>query len=156
MKLPTAMQIKYQEFVAEGTLVIMEGAILDMMKVYDDLDAHIMANQYSIVGFGYDPYNAKDFVEKWIQNYGSYGVEVVRQGVRTESVPLGELKNLANQRLLLFDEALMKFAMGNTVVIEDNNGNRKLSKRRADEKIDNVAALMDAWVVYKMNQEAFA
>ena len=156
MKLPTAMQIKYQEFVAEGTLVIMEGAILDMMKVYDDLDAHIMANQYSIVGFGYDPYNAKDFVEKWVQNYGSYGVEVVRQGVRTESVPLGELKNLANQRLLLFDEALMKFAMGNTVVIEDNNGNRKLSKRRADEKIDNVAALMDAWVVYKMNQEAFA
>ena len=156
MKLPTAMQIKYQEFVAEGTLVIMEGAILDMMKVYDDLDAHIMANQYAIVGFGYDPYNAKDFVEKWIQNYGSYGVEVVRQGVRTESVPLGELKNLANQRLLLFDEALMKFAMGNTVVIEDNNGNRKLSKRRADEKIDNVAALMDAWVVYKMNQEAFA
>src|SRR5699024_1661309 len=110
----------------------------------------------TIVGFGYDPYNAKDFVEKWIQNYGSYGVEVVRQGVRTESVPLGELKNLASQRLLLFDEGLMKFAMGNTVVIEDNNGNRKLSKRRADEKIDNVAALMDAWVVYKMNQEAFA
>lgn len=156
MKLPTAMQIKYQEFVSEGTLVIMEGAILDMMRVYDDLEAHIAANQYTIVGFGYDPYNAKDFVEKWIQNYGSYGVEVVRQGVRTESVPLGELKNLASQRLLLFDEGLMKFAMGNTVVIEDNNGNRKLSKRRADEKIDNVAALMDAWVVYKMNQEAFA
>lgn len=155
MKLPTAMQIKYQEFIAEGTLVVMEGAILDMMRVYDDLVQYIDAHQYTVVAFGFDPYNAKDFVTKWIENHGEYGVEVVRQGVRTESVPLGELKMLAGERLLLFDEALMKFAMGNSVVIEDNNGNRKLSKKRASEKIDNVAALMDAWVVYKQNQEAF-
>ena len=155
-KLPAAMKLKYQEFVNEGTLIIMPGAILDMMAVYEDLDRHIMQHQYTVVAFGYDPYNAKDFVDKWMTEYGSYGVEKVRQGVRTESVPLGELKLLASERLLLFDEELMKFAMGNSVVIEDNNGNRKLSKKRSSEKIDNVAALMDAWVVYKQYQEAFA
>ena len=155
-KLPAAMKLKYQEFVTEGTLVIMPGAILDMMAVYEDLDRHIMQHQYTVVAFGYDPYNAKDFVDKWMTEYGTYGVEKVRQGVRTESVPLGELKLLASERLLLFDEELMKFAMGNSVVIEDNNGNRKLSKKRSSEKIDNVAALMDAWVVYKQYQEAFA
>ena len=156
MKLPTAMQVKYQEFVSEGTLVVMEGAILDMMQVYDDLVEHIAKMQYTVVAFGYDPYNAIDFVNRWVSEHGAYGVEKVRQGVRTESVPLGELKALAGERMLLFDEQLMKFAMGNSVVIEDNNGNRKLSKKRASEKIDNVAALMDAWVVYKQNQEAFA
>jgi len=155
-KLPAAMKLKYQEFVTEGTLIIMPGAILDMMAVYEDLDRHIMQHQYTVVAFGYDPYNAKDFVDKWMTEYGTYGVEKVRQGVRTESVPLGELKLLASERLLLFDEELMKFAMGNSVVIEDNNGNRKLSKKRSSEKIDNVAALMDAWVVYKQYQEAFA
>ena len=155
-KLPAAMKLKYQEFVNEGTLIIMPGAILDMMAVYEDLDRHIMQHQYTVVAFGYDPYNAKDFVDKWMTEYGSYGVEKVSQGVRTESVPLGELKLLASERLLLFDEELMKFAMGNSVVIEDNNGNRKLSKKRSSEKIDNVAALMDAWVVYKQYQEAFA
>lgn len=155
MKLPSAMQLKYQEFIAEGTLVVMEGAILNMMQVYDDLSNYLDAHQYTIVAFGYDPYNAQDFVVRWIAEHGEYGVEKVRQGVRTESVPLGELKMLAGERLLLFDEVLMKFAMGNAVVIEDNNGNRKLSKKRASEKIDNVAALMDAWVVYRQNQEAF-
>lgn len=155
-KLPAAMKLKYQEFVAEGALIIMPGAILDMMAVYEDLDRHIMQHQYTVVAFGYDPYNAKDFVDKWMTEYGTYGVEKVSQGVRTESVPLGELKLLASERLLLFDEELMKFAMGNSVVIEDNNGNRKLSKKRSSEKIDNVAALMDAWVVYKQYQEAFA
>ena len=155
-KLPAAMKLKYQEFVTEGALIIMPGAILDMMAVYEDLDRHIMQHQYTVVAFGYDPYNAKDFVDKWMTEYGTYGVEKVRQGVRTESVPLGELKLLASERLLLFDEELMKFAMGNSVVIEDNNGNRKLSKKRSSEKIDNVAALMDAWVVYKQYQEAFA
>lgn len=155
MKLPAAMQLKYQEFIAEGTLVVMEGAILNMMQVYDDLTKYLDAHQYTIVAFGYDPYNAQDFVARWIAEHGEYGVEKVRQGVRTESVPLGELKMLAGERLLLFDEVLMKFAMGNSVVIEDNNGNRKLSKKRASEKIDNVAALMDAWVVYRQNQEAF-
>lgn len=155
-KLPAAMKLKYQEFVTEGTLIIMPGAILDMMAVYEDLDRHIMQHQYTVVAFGYDPYNAKDFVDKWMTEYGTYGVEKVHQGVRTESVPLGELKLLASERLLLFDEELMKFAMGNSVVIEDNNGNRKLSKKRSSEKIDNVAALMDAWVVYKQYQEAFA
>lgn len=155
-KLPQAMRLKYQEFVDEGTLVVMDGAILDMIKVYDDLDIFIQMHQYTVVAFGYDPYNAKDFVDKWISEYGEFGVEKVRQGVRTESVPLGELRVLANERMLLFDSELMKFAMGNAIAIEDNNGNRKLSKKRSSEKIDNVSALMDAWVVYKQNQEAFA
>lgn len=155
-KLPPAMKLKYQEFIDEGTLVVMDGAYLNMMLVYDDLDEHITKHQYTIVAFGYDPYNAKDFVDKWKTEYGEYGVIKVKQGVRTESVPLGELLHLANERMLLFDELLMKFAMGNAVAIEDNNGNRKLSKKRSDEKIDNVAALMDAWVAYRDNQEAFA
>lgn len=155
-KLPQAMRLKYQEFVDEGTLVVMDGAILDMIRVYDDLDIFIQAHQYTVVAFGYDPYNAKDFVDKWVSEYGEFGVEKVRQGVRTESVPLGELRVLANERMLLFDSELMKFAMGNAIAIEDNNGNRKLSKKRSSEKIDNVSALMDAWVVYKQNQEAFA
>lgn len=154
-RLPTAMRHKYDEFVEEGSLIIMEGPILDMIEVYHDLDEFIMARQYTVVSFGYDPYNAKDFVGLWAQSYGEYGVTVVRQGARTESVPLGELGALASERLLLFDEELMKFAMGNAITLEDNNGNRKLSKKRDSEKIDNVAALMDAWVAYKRYQEAF-
>lgn len=154
-KLPAAMQNKYQEFVKEGTLVIMDTGILNMMDVYDDLMEFLHQHQYTVVALGYDPYNATDFIERWTNEHGTYGVEKVRQGVRTESVPLGELKILAGQRLLMFDEDLMKFAMGNSVVIQDNNGNRKLSKKRSDEKIDNVAALMDAWVVYRNYQEAF-
>lgn len=154
-KIPEAMVHKYDEFVAEGTLVVMEGAILDMRYVYEDLDEFILENQYTVVSFGYDPYNAKDFVSRWVVEYGEYGVTVVRQGARTESVPLGELWALASERLLLFDEALMKFAMGNAITVEDNNGNRKLDKKRDSEKIDNVAALLDAWVAYKRYQEAF-
>lgn len=154
-KLDTAMRQKYQEFIDEGTLQVMDGAILDMTEVYRDIDNFLMDHQYTVVSFGYDPYNAKDFVELWNKEHGDYGVTVVRQGARTESVPLGELGNLASERLLLFDEELMKFAMGNAVSIEDSNGNRKLSKKRDSEKIDNVAALLDAWVAYKRFQEAF-
>lgn len=154
-KLPKAMQMKYQEFVKEGTLVIMDGPILDMEAVYEDLDACIMEHQYTVLAFGYDPYNAKWFCGQWAANYGEYGMEVVRQGYRTESVPLGEIGNLASERLLFFDEELMKFSMGNSIIIEDSNGNMKLSKKRSIEKIDNVAALMDAWVAYTRNQEAF-
>lgn len=153
--LSRAMKLKYDEFIKEGTLMVMEGAILDMMEVYEDLDKFILANEYTVIAFGYDPYNAKEFVDRWCTENGSWGVDVVKQGVRTESVPLGELRILAKERMLLFDEELMKFAMGNCIAIEDNNGNRKLSKRRADEKIDNVAALMDAWVAFKRNQGAF-
>jgi phage terminase large subunit-like protein len=154
-KLPTAMREKYQEFINEGTLIKMDGAVLDMMEVYRDLDEFIMEHDYTVMSFGYDPYNAKDLVEKWIQEHGEYGVTKVIQGHRTESVPLGELGNLASERLLLFDEELMKFAMGNSIAVEDTNGNRKLSKKRDSEKIDNVAALLDAWVAYKRFQEAF-
>jgi phage terminase large subunit-like protein len=149
------MHNKYQEFIDEGTLIIMNGAFLKMKEVFEDLDAHIQEHQYTVVSFGYDPYNASEFVEAWTSAYGEYGVSVVRQGARTESVPLGELKNLANERLLLFDEVLMKFAMGNAITITDNNGNRKLSKKRDSEKIDNVAAMLDAWVAYKRFEEAF-
>ena len=154
-KLDTAMRNKYQEFIDEGTLIVMDGAILDMMEVYRDLDDYILERQYTVITFGYDPYNAKDLVDMWIKEHGSYGVTIVRQGGRTESVPLGELGHLASERLLLFDEELMKFAMGNAIAIEDRNGNRKLSKKRDSEKIDNVAALLDAWVAYKRFQEAF-
>lgn len=154
-KLDTAMRHKYQEFINEGSLIVMDGAVLDMMEVYRDLDNFIIEHQYTIVSFGYDPYNAKDLIEMWIREHGDYGTTVVRQGARTESVPLGELGNLASERLLLFDEELMKFAMGNAIAIEDPNGNRKLSKKRDSEKIDNVAALLDAWVAYKRFQEAF-
>lgn len=154
-KLPKAMQDKYQEFINEGSLIVMDGAVLDMMEVYRDLDEHIMKHQYTVVSFGYDPYNAHEIVEQWTREHGDYGLTVVRQGARTESVPLGELGALASERLLLFDEELMKFAMGNAIAVEDTNGNRKLSKRRNSEKIDNVAALLDAWVAYKRFQEAF-
>ena len=155
LKLPKAMQQKYQEFINEGSLIVMDGAVLNMKEVYEDLDAHIMSHQYTVAAFGYDPYNAKELVDLWTRNYGEYGVTVVRQGARTESVPLGELGALARERLLIFDEELMKFAMGNAIAVADNNGNRKLSKKRDFAKIDNVAALLDAWVAYRRNQEAF-
>lgn len=154
-KLPKAMRQKYQDFINEGTLIVMDGAVLDMRAVYQDLDSFIIQHQYTVVAFGYDPYNAKELVESWSREYGEYGLTVVKQGARTESVPLGELGVLASERMLLFDEELMKFAMGNAIAIEDTNGNRKLSKKRDSEKIDNVAALLDAWVAYKRFQEAF-
>ena len=154
-KLPTAMRIKYEEFMNEGSLIVMEGAILDMMDVYEDLDAHICDCNYDVRSFGYDPYNAKAFVERWATENGPFGIEKVIQGVKTESVPLGELKHLAEERKLLFDEVLMTFAMGNCITMEDTNGNRKLLKKRSSEKIDNVAALLDAFVAYKNNKEAF-
>ena len=154
-KLPGAMRMKYQRFINEGTLIIMEGTVLDMMDIYDDIDAYIMEEAYDIRAFGYDPYNAKEFVERWMTENGSYGVEKVIQGAKTESVPLGELKTLAEERMLRFDEELMTFAMGNAVVLEDTNGNRKLLKNRYDEKIDNVSAMMDAYVAYKRNPDNF-
>ena len=154
-KLPQAMRIKYDEFIKEGTLVIQEGTVLDMMEVYDDLDAHIEEMQYDVRSFGYDPYNAKTFVERWIAENGPFGVEKVIQGAKTESVPLGELKHLAENRLLVFDQSIMTYTMGNCITLEDTNGNRKLWKKRYDAKIDNVAAMMDAYVAYKNNREAF-
>lgn len=154
-KLHKAMYNKYQTFIDEGSLIVMPGPVLNMMEVYRDLDNHIIEKQYTVVMLGFDPYNAEDFIGKWESEYGPQSTTVVRQGVRTESVPLGELNNLASERLLLFDELLMQFAMGNSITVEDNNGNRKLSKRRNHEKIDNVAALMDAWVAYRRYQEAF-
>lgn len=154
-KLPKAMRMKYDTFIKEGTLVVMPGNILNLEHVYEDLDQHIIEHQYTIAGVGYDPYNAKDFFARWCAENGEYGVEKVIQGSKTESVPLGELKILAKSRLLIFDEELMKFGMGNAIAIEDNNGNYKLSKKRSDEKIDNVSALMDSWIAYKRNQEAF-
>ena len=154
-KLPLAMYQKYQDFIKEGSLVILEGAILDMMEVYDELDKFILEQQYDICCFGYDPYNAKDFITRWERENGSYGVEPVPQGARTESVPLGELKKLSEERLLLFDEEIMSFAMGNCITITDTNGNRKLYKQRQDQKIDPVAAMMDAFVAYKLHKEAF-
>ena len=155
MKLPTAMRQKYDEFVNEGSLIVMPGTVLDMMEVYDDLDKHIIDKDYDVRCFGYDPYNAKDFVARWELENGSFGIEKVIQGARTESVPLGELKKLAGERLLLFDEKLMEFAMGNAITIEDTNGNRKLLKRRYEAKIDPVAAMMDAFIAFKINREAF-
>ena len=154
-KLPAAMRLKYGDFMDEGSLMVMDGSILDMMDVYDDLDNFIIKCDYDVRCFGYDPYNAKAFVERWETENGPFGIEKVIQGARTESVPLGELKNLASERMLLFDEELMKFAMGNCITLEDTNGNRKLLKKRYDEKIDNVSALMDAFVAYKNNKEAF-
>jgi phage terminase large subunit-like protein len=155
MKLPGAMRLKYDEFVKEGSLHVLPGTILDMMEVYDDLDAFIISSRYDVRCLGFDPYNAKEFVTRWEAENGPFGIEKVIQGARTESVPLGELKHLSGQRLLLFDQALMSFAMGNAITIEDTNGNRKLLKKRYDEKIDNVSALMDAFVAYKVNKEAF-
>lgn len=155
-KLPIAMRLKYEEFIEEGSLVIMENCtVLDMIDVYDDLDDHIMACDYDVRCFGYDPYNAKDFVARWETENGSYGIEKVIQGAKTESVPLGELKILAEERMLLFDEQLMQFAMGNCITVEDTNGNRKLLKLRYDAKIDNVAAMMDAYVAYKLHADEF-
>ena len=154
-KLPSATHYKYEQFMAEGSLVVMNGTILNMMEVYDDLDRHINEMQYDVRAFGYDPYNAKEFVERWTMENGPFGVEKVIQGVKTESVPLGELKKLAEERLLRFDEDLMTFAMGNCIVMEDTNGNRKLLKKRYDAKIDAVAAMMDALVAFKINREAF-
>lgn len=154
-KLPSAMRLKYDEFIKEGSLVVLNGTILDMMDVYDDLDEYITANEFDIRCFGFDPYNARTFVERWERENGPFGIEKVIQGSKTESVPLGELKTLSEERMLLFDEELMSFCMGNCIALEDTNGNRKLYKKRYDEKIDNVAAMMDAFVAYKLNKEAF-
>lgn len=154
-RLPAAMRIKYEEFIQEGTLIVMDGTVLDMDQVYDDLDQHIIDKEYDIRCFGYDPYNAPAFVNRWKTENGEFGVEKVIQGAKTESVPLGELKKLSEERLLLFDEQLMMFAMGNCITIEDTNGNRKLLKKRHEDKIDNVAAMMDAYVAYKLNKDAF-
>lgn len=153
--LPTALRIKYDEFLEEGSLQVMEGTVLNMMEVFDDLDRHIIESDYDVRTFGYDPYNSKEFVDRWIQENGPYGVEKVIQGSKTESVPLGELRNLADERALIFDQSLMSFTMGNCITLEDTNGNRKLLKRRHDQKVDAVAALMDAYVVYKRNPVAF-
>lgn len=154
-KLPGAMRQKYEEFINEGSLIIMPGTVLDMMEVYEDLDKHIIENEYDVRSFGYDPYNAREFVERWAQENGSFGIEKVIQGSKTESVPLGELKKLAEQKGLLFDEQLMSFAMGNAITHEDTNGNRKLLKRRYEAKIDPVASLIDAYVAWRLNKEAF-
>lgn len=155
MKLPVAMRQKYDEFIKEGSLVVLDCTVLDMMDVYDDLDNHIIQMQYDVRSFGYDPYNAREFVERWQTENGPFGIEKVIQGVKTESVPLGELKMLAEERMLLFDESLMTFTMGNCITIEDSNGNRKLLKKRYEQKIDNVSAMLDAYVAYKLNKEAF-
>ena len=154
-QLQSAMRHKYNQFMSEGSLIVMEGAVLNMMEVYEDLDKHITEQEYDIRCFGYDPYNAKEFVERWANENGPFGIEKVIQGARTESVPLGELKKLAEERMLLFDEEIMTFAMGNCIVAEDTNGNRKLLKRRYDVKVDPVASMMDAFVAFKINREAF-
>lgn len=155
MKLPAAMRAKYDEFIREGSLIVLDGTILDLEVVYEDLDEYIAKCEYEVLAVGYDPYNAKEFIARWERENGPFGIEKVIQGVRTESVPLGELKNLAEERMLLFDEELMTFTMGNCITIEDNNGNRKLLKKRYEAKIDAVAALMDAFIAYKLNKEAF-
>lgn len=155
MKLPAAMRTKYDEFMKEGSLIVLEGTVLDMTEVYEDLDNHIIERDYDVRCFGYDPYNAREFVERWERENGPFGIEKVIQGAKTESVPLGELKKLSEERMLLFDEDIMTFAMGNCIVMEDTNGNRKLYKKRQEHKIDPVAAMMDAYVAYKLNKEAF-
>lgn len=155
MRLPGAMRAKYDEFINEGSLHVLEGAVLDMMEVYDDLERFYTSNEYDVRAFGFDPYNAKEFVTRWETENGPFGIEKVIQGARTESVPLGELKKLSEERALIFDQALMSFAMGNSITMEDTNGNRKLLKKRQESKIDNVAALMDAWVAYKLNKDSF-
>ena len=155
MKLPMAMRSKYEEFINEGSLIVMPGTVLDMMQVYDDLDTHIINREYNVQCFGFDPYNAREFVERWEKENGPFGIEKVIQGAKTESVPLGELKKLSEERMLLFDEELMCFAMGNCIVMEDTNGNRKLLKKRYEAKIDPVSAMMDAFVAYKLNRESF-
>jgi phage terminase large subunit-like protein len=155
MKLPGAMRHKYEEFINEGSLHVLEGTILDMMEVYEDLDSFIESSKYDVRALGYDPYNAKEFINRYEAENGPYGIEKVIQGARTESVPLGELKILSEERLLKFDQELMSFTMGNAISLEDTNGNRKLFKKRREEKIDNVAALMDAYIAWKANKEAF-
>lgn len=155
MRLQPAMRLKYDRFMAEGSLIVIDGTVLDMMAVYDDLDKYISESGYDVRCVGYDPYNAQEFIERWTSENGTYGIEKVRQGSKTESVPLGELKKLSEERLLLFDEDIMTFAMGNCIVIEDTNGNRKLHKKRHEAKIDCVAAMMDAFVAYKLNKDAF-
>lgn len=154
-KLPMAMRLKYEEFMNEGSLIVMEGTVLDLEAVYEDLDNHIIEREYDVCCFGYDPYNAKEFVDRWSKENGEFGVVKVIQGAKTESVPLGELKKLAEEKMLLFDEQLMTFTMGNCIVMEDTNGNRKLLKKRYEAKIDAVSAMMDAFVAYKLNKEAF-
>lgn len=155
LKLPMALRDKYEHFMKEGSLIVLEGTVLDMMQVYDDVDNHIIEMNYDVRCFGFDPYNAREFVERWERENGPFGIEKVIQGAKTESVPLGELKKLSEERLLLFDEELMQFAMGNCIALEDTNGNRKLLKKRSDQKIDAVAAMMDAFVAWKLNKEAF-
>jgi phage terminase large subunit-like protein len=155
MKLPGGMRAKYDEFIDEGSLHVLDGSVLDMMEVYDDLERFTLANEYDVRAFGFDPYNAKEFVTRWEAENGPFGIEKVIQGARIESVPLGELKTLSGERLLIFDQALMSFAMGNAITLQDTNGNRKLLKRRQDQKIDNVAAMMDAYVAYKLNKDSF-
>ena len=154
-KLPGAMRMKYDQFMKEGSLIVLEGTVLDMIQVYEDLDDFITKSEYDVRCFGYDPYNAREFVERWEAENGPFGIETVKQGSKTESVPLGELKKLAEERLLLFDEELMAFAMGNCITVEDTNGNRKLLKKRREQKIDAVSAMMDAYVAYKLNKDAF-
>ena len=149
------MRVKYDEFIQEGSLIVMNGTVLDIDDVYDDLDRHIIDTGYDVRCFGFDPYNAKEFVNRWCTENGPFGVEKVIQGAKTESVPLGDIKHLSSDGLLFFDEVLMQFCMGNAITLEDSNGNRKLMKRRHEAKIDNVAALMDAYVAYKANKEAF-
>jgi phage terminase large subunit-like protein len=155
MKLPSAMRMKYDEFMNEGSLIVMPGTVLDMMQVYEDLDNHIAEYEYDVRCLGFDPYNAREFIARWESENGPFGIEKVIQGAKTESVPLGELKKLSEERMLLFDEQLMTFAMGNCIVMEDTNGNRKLLKKRYEAKIDPVATMLDAFVAYKLNKEAF-
>lgn len=154
-QLPSAMRIKYIEFITEGSLVVLNGTVLDMMEVYDDLERFYLENEYDVMCFGYDPFNAKEFVNRWEMENSPYGLEVVRQGYKTESVPLGEIKKMAQERMLIFDEEIMKFCMGNCIVLEDTNGNRKLYKAKREAKIDAVAAMMDAWVAFKLNKDMF-
>ena len=154
-KLQLAMRTKYDEFTKEGSLIVMPGTVLDMMQVYEDLDNHIIERGYDVRCFGFDPYNAREFVERWERENGPFGIEKIIQGAKTESVPLGELKKLASERMLLFDENIMEFAMGNCIAMEDTNGNRKLLKKRYDAKIDCVAAMMDGYAAFKLNREAF-
>ena len=155
MKLPGAMRLKYDQFMEEGSLMVLDCTVLDMMEVYEDLDKFITDVEYDVRCFGFDPYNAKEFVARWEADNGPYGIEKVIQGAKTESVPLGELKTLAEERMLIFDQELMTFAMGNAITLEDTNGNRKLLKKRYDQKIDAVSAMMDAYIAYKLNKEAF-
>ena len=155
MSLKSAAREKYNDFIKEGTLIVMPGTILDMTEVYEEINKHIDDYQYDVRAVGYDPYNAKDFIERWEKEYGGFGVEKVIQGAKTETVPLGEIKAMAEDRLLLFDEEIMQFSMGNCVVLEDTNGNRKLYKLRREQKIDNVSAMMDAYVAWKLHKEDF-